>query len=168
MLWSNCKIKVHGDFFFFFRSNCNKKRTAADTERRSLSRAEDGGCLEMNGTLNSGAPPAQLESCPAATETDIHANHNRNDRPGHHTTRPDSHFKPDLPASQPASPDRQQATPPEVPPLCLRRQTGTNWAPPPPPLSITTHSSSPLRAAAASAQGANSTFRSPFVLIMLT
>ena len=122
MLWSNCKIKVHGDF-----------SAAADTERRSLSRAEDGGCLEMNGTLNSGAPPAQLESCPAATETDIHANHNRNDRPGHHTTRPDSHFKPDLPASQPASPDRQQATPPEVPPLCLRRQTGTNWDNPPPP-----------------------------------
>lgn len=26
-------------------------------------------------------PPAQLEPCPTATETDTHANHNRNDRP---------------------------------------------------------------------------------------
>lgn len=76
-------------------------------------------------------PPAQREPCPAAAETDIHANHNRNDRPSPPTTsHPDSHFS--QPASQSAcQSNRQQATPPEVPPLCLHRQTGTNWDNPP-------------------------------------
>lgn len=45
-------------------------------------------------------PPSQLEPCPAATETDIHANHNRNERPDHTTTHLGSHFN--WPASLPA------------------------------------------------------------------
>lgn len=50
-------------------------------------------------------PPAQREPCPAAAETDIHANHNRNDRPSPPTTsHPDSHF------SQPVSLPVQQTT----------------------------------------------------------
>lgn len=107
--------------------------------------------------------PAQLEPCPAATETDIHANHNRNERPGHTATRPGSHYSwaAGLPAQQTTSYPTRGSTP--VPTQTDRLgQIGTI------PPSITTHSSSPSRAAAASAQGANSTFRSPFVLIMLT
>lgn len=93
----------------------------------------------------------------ALPHTDIHANHNRNDR-----LAPPPH--PPQQSCQHASP-----TDNKLPHPCACRQTGTNWDNPPPlPPSITTHSCSPLRAAAASAQGANSTFRSPFVLIMLT
>lgn len=44
--------------------------------------------------------PTQLEPCPAATETDIHANHNRNERPDQTTTHLGSHFN--WPASLPA------------------------------------------------------------------
>lgn len=109
-----------------------QKRSAAGTERRSRPRAEDGGCLEMNGTLNSGAPPAQLEPCPAATETDIHANHNRNDRPGHHTTRPDSHFKPACQrVSLPAPTDNKLPHPRFHPCACADRLGQIGTIPPP-------------------------------------
>lgn len=72
-----------------------------------------------------------------------------------------------LPASWPASSTHTTSCPTRgstLVPLCTDRLGQIGTIPP----SISTHSSTPLRAPAASAQGANSTFKSPFVLIMLT
>lgn len=90
-----------------------------------------GWCWAMNRTLNRRVPPAKLEPCPTATQTDIHANHNRNDRAA--PLPPTTH--PGRQSCQPAQPT-EQTSPPEVPPLSLYRQT--DWdklgQSPPPPL----------------------------------
>lgn len=119
---------------FFSPQQIAAKNGALQTQSAALGpRAEDGGCSEMNGTLNSGAPPAQLEPCPAATETDIHANHNRNDRPGHPTTRPDSHFKPACQrVSLPAPTDNKPPHPRFHPCACADRLGQIGTIPPSP------------------------------------
>ena len=117
------KIKVHGDF-----------QSQATNYMRDY-------MWDAVVTLKSREYPAKLEPCPAATETDIHANHTRNDRPGHPTSHPGSHFSRlacqpvSLPAQQAASYPTRGSTP--VPAQTDRLgQIGTTPPPLPPTLPL--------------------------------
>lgn len=97
--------------------------------RSSTLWTRDGRCWEASRTVKSPAPPAQLDPRPAVSEIDIHANHNRNDRPAPPTTTTTRPVQQGLPASSDKLPH-----PRFHPCACTDRQTRTNWDNPPPSL----------------------------------